>query len=125
MSDNVNHPDHYNQNGIECIDVIVAAIGVEGAQNFCIGNALKYIYRHQYKGKATEDIEKAVWYLNTWLSMQHRKENKSPYIIPDGYGGYTTVEPGCPFDESSNVFEYIPNNINPKDQSKETDNADN
>lgn len=116
MSDNINHPAHYNKNGIECIDVIIAAIGAEGAQNFCVGNAIKYLYRHQYKGKATEDIEKAVWYLNTWLSMQHRKENKSPHIIPDGNGGFIRAS-GCPFDESPNVFEYDPN--------KEINNADN
>ena len=56
MSDNINHPEHYNQNGIECIDVIEAAIGTDGCAAFCIGNALKYIYRHKHKGTAIDDI---------------------------------------------------------------------
>ena len=35
----VNHPEHYNQNGIECFDVISAFFGKEALEDFCLGNA--------------------------------------------------------------------------------------
>ena len=68
MSDNINHPAHYNK-GIECIDIIQTILGREGCAAFCIGNAIKYIYRHDQKGHAQEDIEKAIWYLKKYLEL--------------------------------------------------------
>ena len=59
--DNVNHPEHYNKGDIECIDAIEAA--VEDFASYCQGNALKYLYRHAYKGNPVEDLEKAIWYI--------------------------------------------------------------
>jgi len=55
----VNHPDHYNQGEIECIDVI-EQLGL----SFCLGNALKYIWRCEDKGKKIEDLNKAIWYID-------------------------------------------------------------
>lgn len=52
----VNHPDHYNQLAIECIEVVRHF-------NFNRGNAIKYIWRAGLKGDAVEDLEKAIWYL--------------------------------------------------------------
>lgn len=67
MSDMVNSPSHYNQAGIECIEAISAALGPEGFKAYCQGNAMKYIWRHQYKGKPVEDLKKAQWYINKIL----------------------------------------------------------
>ena len=40
--DNVNHPNHYNQGGVECIEAIKSACsGLDGIEAFCTGNALK------------------------------------------------------------------------------------
>lgn len=61
--DNVNHPAHYNQGGIECIDAIKAALTEEEFRGFCKGNALSYIWREKHKG-GMEDILKAEWYLD-------------------------------------------------------------
>ena len=61
--DNVNHPSHYNQGGIECIDAMVAAFGKEAVENFCLCNAFKYVWRNRDKN-GFEDIDKAIWYLN-------------------------------------------------------------
>lgn len=58
----VDHPDHYNAGGIECIDGIQAALTPEEFRGFCLGNALKYIWRERQKG-GNEDLEKAAWYL--------------------------------------------------------------
>ena len=61
--DMVNHPSHYTQGGIECIDAIKAAtVGLEGIEAVCTGNAIKYMWRWKHKNGA-EDIRKAIWYL--------------------------------------------------------------
>ena len=59
----VNHPKHYNQGNIECIDAMVAAYGKEAVVNFCSLNAFKYVWRSRDKN-GIEDIDKAIWYLN-------------------------------------------------------------
>lgn len=61
----VNHPAHYNHGGIEAIDVIEA-----WDLGFHLGNALKYISRAGHKSLETQeqDIEKAIWYLQRFLS---------------------------------------------------------
>lgn len=57
MSDNVDHPAHYtNRNiGYECIDITQY-------QTFCVGNAIKYLWRYNDKGNPAEDLRKARWY---------------------------------------------------------------
>lgn len=61
--DPVNHPSHYTQGGIECIDAIEAACtGLTGFEGYCIGNAIKYEWRWKQKN-GVEDIDKAIWYL--------------------------------------------------------------
>ena len=73
VSDNVNHPSHYETNGIECIDAMVASQGTECVMNYCLCNAFKYIWRCQHKGKRVEDIQKAVWYLNKWQELAEKE----------------------------------------------------
>lgn len=63
ITEAVNHPSHYNQGGIECIDAMVAAYGKEAVENFCLCNAFKYVWRNRDKN-GFEDIDKAIWYLN-------------------------------------------------------------
>ncbi len=60
--DNVNHPPHYNQGGIECIEAIKAATG-SGFVKYCTGNVIKYLWRYDNKG-GVEDLKKAAWYLD-------------------------------------------------------------
>lgn len=58
--DNVNHPAHYtaHASGIECIQVTEH-------MNFCLGNALKYLWRAGLKNdNAIEDLKKSIWYIN-------------------------------------------------------------
>jgi hypothetical protein len=61
--DAVDHPNHYNDGSIECIDAIQAALTEEEFIGFCKGNAMKYIWREQWKN-GMEDLQKAAWYLN-------------------------------------------------------------
>ena len=39
-------------------------MGQEGFRDYLKGNVMKYIWRYEHKGKAIEDIEKVIWYLN-------------------------------------------------------------
>lgn len=61
--DPVNHPSHYTRGGIECIDAIKASMSPEAFRGFLQGNAMKYIWRYDAKGKPVEDLDKAMWYL--------------------------------------------------------------
>ena len=61
IEDAVHNPAHYRQGGIECIEAIKASMSEEGFRDYLKGNV---IWRYKHKGKAIEDIEKALWYLN-------------------------------------------------------------
>jgi hypothetical protein len=68
MTDNVNAPSHYRQGEIECIDAIQSALTPEEFRGYCKGNALKYIWREQYKG-GDESLRKAQWYLDRIVNL--------------------------------------------------------
>lgn len=55
----VDHPSHYTAHfsGIE-------AIVFTEQLNFNLGNAFKYVYRHEEKWDAVEDLRKAIWYID-------------------------------------------------------------
>jgi hypothetical protein len=59
----VNHPDHYQGNKMEVIDIIE-----DYSLGFSLGNAIKYILRADKKGNKKQDLEKAIWYLQRELS---------------------------------------------------------
>lgn len=69
MTDNVNHPSHYNLSlshcecgrRIECIDIT-------RHMGFNIGNAIKYLWRFQHKN-GLEDLKKARWYLDDQIKQ--------------------------------------------------------
>lgn len=63
-NDNVNHPNHYTQGGIECIDALEAALTSEEFRGYCKGNAMKYCWRMGLKDDKIQDAKKAIWYLN-------------------------------------------------------------
>lgn len=67
--DPVNHPAHYEAASVECIDVLLETQGAGAVEGFCVCNAMKYLYRHRYKG-GDEDIQKAIWYLKKYLDLR-------------------------------------------------------
>ena len=67
MTDNVNHPLHY-QGDIECIDAIEASMTPEAFAGYCKGNILKYMWRYEKKDQL-EGLLKARWYLNKLISL--------------------------------------------------------
>ena len=74
--DPVNHPSHYTSHpsGVECITITKH-------MSFCLGNAIKYIWRQGEKGSREQDVQKAIWYLNQELELI-RAQKKPP--IEDG-----------------------------------------
>ena len=70
MSDNVNHPSHYKQGAVECIDALKAALTHEEYIGFLKGNAFKYVWRSNNKGKPVEDMQKARWYIDKWIEEE-------------------------------------------------------
>lgn len=63
MADLVNHPAHYTQGSIECIDALKSALGHEGFKNYCRGACIKYLWRTEHKN-GLEDLKKCEWYLS-------------------------------------------------------------
>jgi hypothetical protein len=61
--DPVESPVHYNTGSIECIEAIKASMSDTEFKGYLKGNAMKYLWRYDYKGKPVEDLQKAQWYL--------------------------------------------------------------
>lgn len=63
-NDVVNHPSHYTEGNVECIDALESAtIGLIGIEAVCTANAIKYLWRWKHKN-GKQDLQKAVWYIN-------------------------------------------------------------
>ena len=68
-SDQINHPPHYQHpSGIECIDITEHL-------NFCLGNAIKYIWRCDSNGQPIQDLRKAVAYLEREIARRINAAN--------------------------------------------------
>ena len=65
MTDMVNHPPHYTSHpsGVECIQITEH-------MGFCLGNAVKYLWRADLKGDAIEDLEKAQFYIGREIARR-------------------------------------------------------
>ena len=67
VPDMVNHPKHYTQGGIECIDALKAAtVGKRGIEAVCVANVIKYCWRYEEKN-GIEDVRKAKFYIERLL----------------------------------------------------------
>ena len=62
--DPVSKPTHYTQGSIETIDAIEASMDANEFRAYLKGNAMKYLWRYQHKGKPEQDLRKARWYLD-------------------------------------------------------------
>ena len=66
--DMVNSPPHYtaHPSGVECIQITEH-------MGFCLGNAVKYIWRADLKADAIEDLKKARWYLDREIARREKQ----------------------------------------------------
>ena len=92
-NEKINHPAHYCQGGIECIDAIEAATtNLTGIEAVCTANVIKYIWRWKEKNGA-EDLRKAEWYLKRLAQVVENKETfKKPGVIVNVATGEYCVE---------------------------------
>lgn len=77
MSSQVNHPQHYNHGNLEVIDIIkdqLSQAPLDAFEGGLMFNIIKYVLRAPYKGKPVEDLNKAVWYLNTLIKYMGDKK---------------------------------------------------
>ena len=75
--DLVNHPPHYTNGDIECIDAMKASMSHIEFCGYLKGNVTKYLWRYRDKVKANQDIDKALWYLNRLKEELTCQEKKS------------------------------------------------
>ncbi len=75
--DLVNHAPHYTNGDIECIDAMKASMSHIEFCGYLKGNVTKYLWRYREKGKAIQDIDKALWYLNRLKEELTCQEKKS------------------------------------------------
>ena len=71
MIDNVNHPRHYERGPFECINLTEL-------YDFCLGNAIKYVWRHMDKGHPVEDLNKALWYIQHEINTTDSDYSPAP-----------------------------------------------
>lgn len=69
--DVVNHPPHYTSHpsGVECIEIVEHL-------NFCVGNAIKYLWRAGLKGDDIQDLEKARWYVDREIKRRNEEAQR-------------------------------------------------
>lgn len=67
MHDPVNHPSHYTNSDAVCSEcgTPIECIDVTQHMGFCLGNAVKYIWRAGLKDEdqTVQDLKKAIWYI--------------------------------------------------------------
>jgi hypothetical protein len=68
--DPVNQPSHYKNGGLEVIEILKSKLTPEEFIGYCKGNVWKYTFRHLYKGKPVEDLQKAEYYLQRLIQAQ-------------------------------------------------------
>ena len=78
--DTVNHPAHYTECSLECIDVMLAVFGRKAVTDFCILNAFKYMWRYEHKN-GLEDLQKAERYLAMAGNFQMADKEQENRII--------------------------------------------
>jgi hypothetical protein len=69
MSDMVNHPSHYADGAVECIEAIEASMTKEAFCGYLKGNIQKYCWRYEKKINPVEDLKKAQWYMRKLVEV--------------------------------------------------------
>lgn len=70
--DPVNHPSHYTQGKVECIDAMEQVFGTEVVKHYCLGACFKYLWRRKLKENEEQDIQKSLWYFDKFKELINR-----------------------------------------------------
>lgn len=79
--DMVNHPSHYTQGGIECIDALTAMVTPykDTVAATLAWQVVKYLWRHPFKFNPLEDVKKARFYLDRLIAHWEKKEKSDEH----------------------------------------------
>jgi hypothetical protein len=64
----INSPEHYQGNNIECIDAIKSMVGHYGFITYLQCSVMKYLWRFPAKGNPLQDLKKAEWFLQRLIT---------------------------------------------------------
>jgi len=70
----INHPSHYVDGAIECIEAIEAQLTAEEYRGYLKGNCVKYLWRERHKG-GLESLKKCGWYLDRLIQFDEANQN--------------------------------------------------
>jgi hypothetical protein len=86
MKDEINHPEHYTQEKIECIDYIKQQLG-DNFKYHLEACLVKYIHRHKHKNNPITDLKKAQWYLQKLIDEHCQDYDASEQLGKEIYSG--------------------------------------
>ena len=69
MGDPVNHPTHYTQGTIECIEYLQSAHSTDPLA----WQVVKYLHRYRLKGTPVQDLQKAEFYLKRLIAERQKE----------------------------------------------------
>ena len=72
-NNNIDHPAHYCNGGMECIDEMLTVFGREAVKHFCLLNVWKYRKRALDKN-GREDMQKADVYVKFYKALYDGKD---------------------------------------------------
>ena len=78
MEDMINHPKHYTQCAVN-----VEPIELTSRLDSCLGQAINYVMRANFKGSKREDLEKAIYYLEREMSLRTSSDYQYGYKTYD------------------------------------------
>lgn len=89
--DMVDRPEHYAKGSLECIDWIRIFLTEEEYHGYLKGNILKYLWRHEDKGKPVQDLEKLRKYAEFLIDQFEREETERDILEENERAGKWAV----------------------------------
>jgi len=82
------NPAHYREHpsGIDCIQITKH-------ENFCIGNAIKYLWRHDKKAEPIQDLKKAIWYIEKEIDRIQNYQLKPEPTLREAADAHKKFDP--------------------------------
>lgn len=77
MTDNINHPLHYEKH-----KMVLEPIDVLDRLPFALGSCIKYVVRAKDKGNELEDMQKAIWYHKRFLTLMEQDQSFKKDLWP-------------------------------------------
>ena len=97
----IDHPSYYNKLNTECIDVVEHF-------DFCIGSAIKYLWRAGLKDSEADldDYRKAVWYIQRTITRLEKERAQLADIRCEEEATSTYLHDLCVSDGEDMAKEY-------------------